>query len=120
MIIEKASTKSSKTNHKLSPALTDDAEELQMISLARTLSMERMKNGTATAQEILYWLKLGSSETRLDKEIQQEKKEWLKARTKEIKDGEATAKIYSEAIEAMKSYQGIIDDDGSEENSDIF
>lgn len=115
MVIKKASEKSSKSNHNFPPALTDDAEELQMISLARSLSMERMKNGTASAQEIVYWLKMGSSEKRVEKEILEEQKKLIKAKTKAIADSETSAKLYSDAIAAMKTYQGI---DGSEEGED--
>lgn len=120
MVIRKASEKSSKTNHNLSPALTDDAEELQMISLARQLSMERMKSGTASAQEIVYWLKMGSSEKRIEKEILEEQKKLVKAKTKAINDAEVTAKAYQDAVAALKTYQGIEDSEEGDESYDIF
>lgn len=120
MIIEKQSQKSSKDNRKLHPSLTDDQEELELIAMARDLSYQRLKNGTASAQEIVYWLKAGSSENRVAKEIQQEQKKLIKAKTKAIADSENTAKLYSDAIEAMKRYHGEKDGDSDEQDLDIF
>lgn len=106
-----------KDTPKLATPMTDDNEELQIISMARTLSAERIRNGTATAQEILYWLKQGSSEVRLDKECKEEQKKLLVAKTKAIASAESSEKLYADAVKAMRKYKG---EDDEEENSDIF
>lgn len=119
MITVKTKGNLDKSTKKLAPALTDDAEEKQIISLARQRSLERLQNGTASAQEIVYWLKVGSSEKRTELEIMEEQKKLLIAKTKAIADAETSAKTYSEAIAAMKSYSGDeeVDDNG---DLDIF
>lgn len=106
-----------KSKRNLAPALTDDSEEKQIITLARQRSLERLQNGTASAQEIVYWLKAGSSEKRTELEIMEEQKKLLVAKTKAIKEAETSAKAYTDAIEAMKSYSGVSDE---EEDLDIF
>ena len=119
MITVKTKGNLDKSNKKLAPALTDDAEEKQIISLARQRSLERLQNGTASAQEIVYWLKVGSSEKRTELEIMEQQKKLLIAKTKAISDAEQMTKAYTEAIAAMKSYSGSeeVEDDG---DLDIF
>lgn len=118
MIINKVSEKDKKPKQ-LAPALTDDAEEKQLIALARQRSLERLQNGTASAQEIVYWLKAGSSEKRTEQEIMEEQKKLLIAKTKAISDAELSAKAYTDAVKAMQSYSGVGDGD-EEENLDLF
>lgn len=120
MVTRKASENSAKSNHNFVPALTDEAEELELVSLARQLSAQRLRSGQASAQEIVYWLKAGSSEKKIEKDILEEQKKLIKAKTKAIADSESTAKLYSDAIEAMKSYQGNGEENGDDESFDIF
>ena len=118
MIITKSSERDKKIK-KIAPALTDDAEEKQIVALARKVSLERLQNGTATAQEILYWLKAGSSEQRTEQEIKEEQKKLLVAKTKALSDAESSAKAYTDAVKAMQAYQGI-DEDGDDDPFDLL
>lgn len=120
MITVKTQGNLDKSTRKLAPAMTDDAEEKQLISLARQRSLERLQNGTASAQEIVYWLKIGSSEKRTELEIMEEQKKLLIAKTKAIADSESSAKAYTDAIAAMKSYSGVDEEMDDDESFDIF
>lgn len=53
---------------KIRPALTPEARENQMISLAVDLAEKQLMEGTASSQVITHYLKLGSTKERLEKE----------------------------------------------------
>ena len=46
-------------------AITPEARESQLVSMAYDLVEQRLLNGTATSQETTYFLKLGSSNAKL-------------------------------------------------------
>lgn len=86
--------------------LSPDARENQLIALAMDTAEERMLNGTASSQEIVHFLKLGSSLAKLQKEEIRERIELDKSKVKAIESAEEYKKLYEEAIRAMKSYGG--------------
>lgn len=87
-------------------ALSPDARENQLIALAMDTAEERMLNGTASSQEIVHFLRLGSSLVKLQKEEIRERIELDKSKVKAIESAEEYKKLYEEAIKAMKSYGG--------------
>lgn len=93
------------------PPLTQEARETQLISLAMDLAEQRLRDGTASAQEITYYLRLGSQRDRLEREMLEAKNELLAAKTEAIKAAERTEELYAEAIKAFRLYGG----DGEEE-----
>ena len=48
----------------LRPAITPEGREKQLISLAMDLAEQRLLDGTASAQEVTHFLKLGSKPIR--------------------------------------------------------
>lgn len=101
------------SNMRSRPALTVEARENQLISLAVDLAEQQLRDGTASSQVITHYLKLGSTKERIEKEILQEQKELIKARTKSYQSSEEVKQLYAEALRAMKDYSGN-DDSGSE------
>lgn len=95
------------------PALTPEARENQMISLAIDVAEQQLRDGTASSQVITHFLKLGSSKERLEKEILQEQKSLVKAKVDALKAAERIEQLYASAITAMRSYRS---SDGAEEN----
>ena len=85
-------------------ALSPDARENQLIALAMDTAEERMLNGTASSQEIVHFLRLGSSLVKLQKEEIRERIELDKSKVKAIESSEEYKRLYEEAINAMKSY----------------
>ena len=63
-----AKTKKTTSNpsRKMRPALTPEARENQLISLAVDLVEQRLIDGTASSQETTHFLKLGSMKNRLE------------------------------------------------------
>lgn len=94
-----------------SPPMTQEARETQLISLAMDLAEQRLRDGTASAQEITYYLRLGSQRERLERENMEVKNELLQAKTEAIKSAERVERLYAEAIQAFRVYGG----DGEDE-----
>ena len=93
---------------------TPEARENRLISMAMDLVEERMRNGTATAQEVTHFLKLGSEKSRVEVEKLELEKQLVEAKTENIRAQKDMLDMYSNAIAAMKKYSGN-DDEGDEE-----
>lgn len=95
------------------PALNPEMREQQLISLAVDLVEQRLRDGTASAQETTHFLKLASQKAKYEAErakYEAERSklenELVKAKTQEIRDRADTKTLYKDAIEAMKRYSG--------------
>lgn len=97
---------SSQSKKSIRPALTPEARENQMISLAVDLAEKQLMEGTASSQVITHYLKLGSTKERLEKEKLVEENKLLKARTEALQSAKRVEELYSDAIAAMKRYSG--------------
>lgn len=94
------------TRKDFAPALTPEARENQLIALAMNLAEQRLRDGSATAQELTHFLKLGTQKEKLEKEILEKQSTLLDAKTDSIKSSKKNEELYKEAIEAMKTYSG--------------
>lgn len=113
------STNVSNTNSKpMRPALTPEARENQLISLAVDLVEQRLRDGTASAQETTHFLKLASRKAKLEAERAELENELIKAKTQSIKDQADIKTLYTEAIAAMRRYSG--HGSSSEEEDDYY
>ena len=101
-----AKTKGSDSIRSIRPALTPEARENQMISLAVDLAERQLQEGTASSQVITHYLKLGSMRERLEREKLEEENKLLKARTEQIQSMKRIEELYEEAIKAMRNYGG--------------
>lgn len=91
-------------------ALTPEARENQLISLAYDAAEKRIIEGTASSQEIVHFLRLGSSRGRLEKMKLQRETDLLMAKKETLESSAHTDEIYKNAIEAMKRYSGHAED----------
>ena len=103
-------TSSSNQTKKIRPALTPEAEENQMISLAFDLVKKRLVEGTASSQETTHFLKLASTKYKLEMAKLEEENKLMKARTEAIQSQKKIEELYSTALAAMRSYSGQGDD----------
>lgn len=99
---------------KLTPAKTLEARENQLIALAYDVAEERLRNGTATSQEVTHFLKLGSTKDRIEKEILERQKELITAKTEALQAQKRIEEMFSEAMLAFKRYSGEDDGGGDE------
>ena len=86
--------------------MTPEARENQMIALAVNLAEEQLRNGTASAQVITHYLKMGSERERRELEILRSQNSLLEAKVKQIESQEKTEELYRDALSAMKQYRG--------------
>jgi hypothetical protein len=83
----------------LRPATTPEARENQLIADAVDLAQRQLRDGTASAQVITHFLKLGSTREQLEQERLQKKGEAMES-AKRIEE------LYGQALSAMRTYQG--------------
>lgn len=96
----------SRTSRGMKPGLTPEARENQLIMLATDLAEKQLREGTASSQVITHYLKLGSTKERIEKEILLKQKDLIDAKTQSLRDGSEMKELYSNALEAFRSYGG--------------
>lgn len=112
---------SSNSNKKqMRPALTPEARENQLISLAIDLVEQRLIDGTASAQETTHFLKLASRKAKIEVERAELENELIRAKTQSIKDQADMKTLYKDAIAAMRRYGGHDYDDEEEDDYDEY
>jgi hypothetical protein len=82
-----------------------------MISLAVDLAERQLAEGTASSQVITHFLKLGSTKEKIEKEILEQQKELIKAKTESIHSAKRVEELYKQALNAMRTYTGAIRSD---------
>lgn len=101
------------------PALTPEARQNQLISLAVDLVEQRLLDGTASSQETTHFLKLATQKAKLEQERFELENELIRAKTAAIRDQADMKALYADAIAAMRRYSGHGGDiDDSEEDDD--
>jgi hypothetical protein len=88
------------------PAKTPEARENQLVAMAMDLAEQQILNGTATSQVISHFLKLGSTKERVEKEILEQQKELIMAKTESMKSAKRVEELYTNALNAMRLYSG--------------
>ena len=107
----KVTTTTSKQRKKLRPALSPEARENQMIALAVDLAEQQLIDGTASAQVITHFLKLGTTKAELEKEKIRKETEFLGTKIQMADSIEEQKKLAEDAIKAMRNYSGTGEDD---------
>lgn len=100
------------------PALTPEARENQLISLAIDLVEQRLRDGTASSQETTHFLKLATQKSKLERERQELENELIKAKTQNLRDQADMKVLYADAIAAMRKYGGYGGETEDEEYDD--
>ena len=102
----KAASSSSSSSRKMRPALTPEARENQLISLAMDCAEEQLMNKTASSQVIAHFLKLGTAKTQLELEKLRQENELTRAKTESLQSAKRVEELYTKALSAMKNYSG--------------
>ena len=98
------------------PATTPDQRENELISLATDVAERQMRDGSASAQVISYYLKLGSSREKLEQERIANENRLMDQKIEALKSQQRVEELYANALSAMQSYQGYhpAEEDGRE------
>lgn len=104
-------TESVSQTKRVRPALTPEAREKQLISMAVDLAERQLREGTASSQVITHYLKAGSIRNQIELEKLKEENKLLRAKTKALEDQGEYKELVAEAIKAMRNYSGQGDPD---------
>lgn len=88
------------------PATTPEGREQQLISLAADLAEEQLSKGTASAQVITHFLKLGSTREQAEQERLKNENLLLSAKIDQMASAKRIEELYENALNAMRSYSG--------------
>ena len=77
-----------------------------MISLAERLAEQQMQEGTASAQVITHYLKLGSTREQLEQQRLAGEVELQKAKIEAMASTQRLEEMYVKAMQAFRGYQG--------------
>ena len=102
--VKKGSPK--KASSKQRPALSPEARENQLVSLAVDRAEQQLRDGTASSQVITHYLKLGSSRARLEQEKLANEVELIKRKTEALQSAKRIEELYENALNAMRRYGG--------------
>ena len=98
-------------------ATTPEGRENELVALAYDAAEERIRNGTASSQEIVHFLRLGSSTERYKKEKLKSDMELQKAKIEALEYSKNLEALFNNAIRAMQSYSGRSEEDYDEDLS---
>ncbi len=85
---------------------TEAGREKQMVALAVDLAEKQLRDGSASAQVITHYQKLGTEKEKLERQILKKQEELISEKTKALKAAAQSEELYAKAIAAMKVYGG--------------
>lgn len=88
------------------PATTPEGREQQLIALAVDVAERQLRDGSASAQVITHYLKLGSPREQLERERLENENALLEAKRLAYESAQRSEELYAQAIQAFKSYSG--------------
>jgi hypothetical protein len=88
------------------PAATPEAREQQLTGLAYDLAERRLRDGSATSQEVTHFLRAGSGREELERVKIQHENELTKAKIEAIENQVRSDELFLKAMEAMSLYKG--------------
>lgn len=88
------------------PALTPEAREQQLISLAVDLVEKRLREGTASSQETTHFLKQATAKYRLELQEKELNNKLAIAKTEALQSQKRSEEMFAEAIKAFRNYSG--------------
>lgn len=112
----KIETRTSQESHDICGSVSAYNDEQECAALAVSLSKKRLKEGTASASEICYWLQFASPDKKLDRERKEAEIALTKEKRDSLKADQASKVGYDKAILAMKVYSG----NGTEEDAKLL
>jgi hypothetical protein len=86
------------------PAKTPEQRENQLIAAAVDLAEKQLEDGTASAQVISHFLKLGSSREKLEQEMIGLRNKHLQAQTEALAAQGQLSELIESALNAFRSY----------------
>jgi hypothetical protein len=117
MVVRRVSGSDSSKSSR-APARTPDERENQLVEAATDLAEQQLRDGSASAQVITHYLKLGSSRERLEQERLKGEVNLMKIKEAHMASEMRTEELMRKALDAMRGYQGLEDPDEQQEYDD--
>lgn len=99
------------SGRKRRPAISTEAREQQLISLAVDLVEQRLIDGTASSQETTHFLKLATAKYKEEVRLAKAQTEKAEAQIESMKSAKRVEALYEDAIKAFRNYNGQGDPD---------
>lgn len=96
---------------RIRPSKDPAVRESQLVALAVDRVEQRILDGTASAQELVHLMRLGSQEKQLELKKLELEAQLLQAKTEAINAAKENATMFAEAIAAMTSYRPPMDEE---------
>ena len=106
MVTRRINEPNEKKKTRRPPATTPEARENQLIGHAVDLAERQLLDGTASAQILTHYLKLGSSREKLEQERLSRENDFLQVKMEAIASAKRVEELYSDALNAMRAYGG--------------
>lgn len=103
--VEKVKTPSSP------PARNPENRENQLVELAYNLAEQRLRDGTASAQEVVHFLRMGAAKTQLEKKKLEIETELAMSKKELIESNKRSEEKYQQALDAFRIYNGQVKND---------
>lgn len=97
---------SSSSTRKMRPALSPEARQNQMISLAMDRAEQQLMDGTASSQVITHFLKLATTKYEYELEKLRKENTLMQAKTESLQSAQRSDELYKEALNAFRTYSG--------------
>ncbi|MBR2246709.1 MAG: hypothetical protein IJ880_06775 [Bacilli bacterium] len=107
-----------RTTRRRPPALTPEAAERRCIESAYNLAQRQLDEGSASPSVITHFLKMGTARAQLEQEKLRKETELLQTKKIAIEETKNMEQLFSEAISAMKRYQGYSEEEEDDEDWD--
>lgn len=98
------------------PATNFESRENQLIALAMDRIEEKLRDGSAPAQLLLYFAKAASVREYIERQILAGQRDLIVAKTEAIKAQKESKELFEDAIAAMKRYTGHGDDEDEDDD----
>lgn len=95
------------TTRRRRAATSPEQREMQLADAAYDLAEEQIRSGTASSQVITHFLKAGSSRERLEHERMRHEIELMEVKKEHAHQQGRIEELFTEAISAMRGYQGL-------------
>ena len=97
---------SSDSTRKMRPALSPEARQNQMISLAMDRAEQQLLDGTASSQVITHFLKLATTKYEYELEKLRKENTLMQAKTESLQSAQRSEEEYQKVLNAFKVYSG--------------
>lgn len=95
------------------PARSPENRENQLIEKAYKVVEQRLNDGTASAQEIVHFLRLGTAKANLEKQKLEAETKLIEAKQEAVESSKRSEEKYQEALDAFRLYNGQANDNDS-------